>query len=68
MGFPSLMAFLTDFMGRDIVFTRDFFQQTLLGAPGISMHAVGQPYCSSLIGYESDGIKTADVTGTVNSS
>ena len=52
IGFPPLIEFLTDLMGPDIVFTRGFFQRTLPGSPGISMHTDGQPHGSNLFGYE----------------
>jgi len=47
-----MVDFLTDLMGPDIVFTRGFFQRTLPGSPGISMHTDGQPHGSDLFGYE----------------
>ena len=47
-----MIDFLIDLMGRDIVFTRGFFQRTLPGSPGISMHTDGQPHGSDLFGYE----------------
>jgi ectoine hydroxylase-related dioxygenase (phytanoyl-CoA dioxygenase family) len=52
IGFPPLVDFLRDLMGPDIVFTRGFFQRTLPGSPGISMHTDGQPHGSNLFGYE----------------
>ena len=52
IGYPPLIEFLTDLMGPDIVFTRGFFQRTLPGSPGISMHTDGQPHGSNLFGYE----------------
>jgi len=52
IGFPPMIDFLTDLMGPDIVFTRGFFQRTLPGSPGISMHTDGQPHGSNLFGYE----------------
>ena len=52
IGYPPMIDFLTDMMGPDIVFTRGFFQRTLAGCPGISMHTDGQPHGSSLFGYE----------------
>ena len=52
IGLPAMIAFLTDLMGPDIVFTRGFFQRTLSGSPGISMHTDGQPHGSNLFGYE----------------
>jgi ectoine hydroxylase-related dioxygenase (phytanoyl-CoA dioxygenase family) len=47
-----MVDFLTDLMGPDIVFTRGFFQRSLPGCPGISMHTDGQPHGSNLFGYE----------------
>ena len=52
IGYPPMVAFLRDLMGPDIVFTRGFFQRTLPGSPGISMHTDGQPHGSNLFGYE----------------
>ena len=52
IGYPPMIEFLTDVMGPDIVFTRGFFQRTLPGSPGISMHTDGQPHGSDLFGYE----------------
>ena len=52
IGFPPMIDFLTDLMGPDIVFTRGFFQRTLPGCPGISMHTDGQPHGSNLFGDE----------------
>lgn len=52
IGYPPLLSFLHDLMGPEIVFTRGFFQRTLPGSPGISMHTDGQPHGSSLFGYE----------------
>ena len=52
IAFPPMVEFLTDLMGPDIVFTRGFFQRTLPGSPGISMHTDGQPHGSNLFGYE----------------
>ena len=52
IGFPPLISFLRDLMGDDIVFTRGFYQRTLPGCPGISMHTDGQPHGSDLFGYE----------------
>ncbi|HLV78793.1 MAG TPA: phytanoyl-CoA dioxygenase family protein [Chthonomonadaceae bacterium] len=52
IGFPPMIEFLTQLMGPDIVFTRGFFQRTLPGCPGISMHTDGQPHGSNLFGYE----------------
>jgi ectoine hydroxylase-related dioxygenase (phytanoyl-CoA dioxygenase family) len=52
IGYPPMIDFLTDLMGDDIVFTRGFFQRTLPGSPGISMHTDGQPHGSNLFGFE----------------
>ncbi|MCP4174373.1 MAG: phytanoyl-CoA dioxygenase family protein, partial [Fuerstiella sp.] len=52
IGHPPVIEFLADTLGDDIVFTRGFFQRTLQGSPGISMHTDGQPHGSSLFGYE----------------
>ena len=52
IGFPPMIDFLTALMGSEIVFTRGFFQRTLHGSPGISMHTDGQPHGSNLFGYE----------------
>jgi hypothetical protein len=52
IGYPPMIEFLTDLMGPEIVFTRGFFQRTLPGSPGISLHTDGQPHGSNLFGYE----------------
>lgn len=52
IGFPPMIEFLTELMGSDIVFTRGFFQRSLPGCPGISMHTDGQPHGSDLFGFE----------------
>ena len=52
IGYPPIVEFLCDLMGPDIVFTRGFFQRTLPGSLGISMHTDGQPHGSDLFGYE----------------
>lgn len=52
IGYPPMIDFLRDLMGPDIVFTRGFFQRSLPGCPGISMHTDGQPHGSNLFGYE----------------
>ena len=52
IGYPPMIDFLTNVMGPDIVFTRGFFQRTLPGSPGISIHTDGQPHGSNLFGYE----------------
>jgi hypothetical protein len=52
IGFPTMIDFLADLFGPDIVFTRGFYQRSLPGCPGISMHTDGQPHGSNLFGYE----------------
>ncbi|MDA0841136.1 MAG: hypothetical protein O2857_25485, partial [Planctomycetota bacterium] len=52
IGYPPMIEFLNDLMGPEIVFTRGFFQRSLPGCPGISMHTDGQPHGSNLFGYE----------------
>ena len=52
IAYPPMIDFLTDLTGPDIVFTRGFFQRSLPGCPGISMHTDGQPHGSNLFGYE----------------
>lgn len=52
IGHPPVIEFLTALMGPDIVFTRGHFQRTHGGSPGISLHTDGQPFGSSLFGYE----------------
>lgn len=52
IGYPPMIDFLTDLMGPDIVFTRGFYQRSLPGCPGISLHTDGQPHGSNLFGYE----------------
>ena len=52
IGHAPMVDFLRDLVGEDIVFTRGFFQRTLPGSPGISMHTDGQPHGSNLFGYE----------------
>ncbi|MEO2012904.1 MAG: phytanoyl-CoA dioxygenase family protein [Fuerstiella sp.] len=52
IGYPPLLEFLQDLMGPEIVFTRGFFQRSLTGCPGISMHTDGQPHGSNLFGFE----------------
>ena len=47
-----MIDFLADLFGPDIVFTRGFYQRSLPGCPGISMHTDGQPHGSNLFGYE----------------
>jgi len=52
IAYPPMVDFINDLMGPDIVFTRGFFQRTLPGCPGISMHTDGQPHGSDIFGYE----------------
>lgn len=52
IGDSPVIDFLKDLMGSDIVFTRGFFQRTMPGCPGISLHTDGQPHGSNLFGYE----------------
>ena len=52
IGFPPMIDFLQHLMGNDIVFTRGFYQRTMPGCPGISIHTDGQPHGSDLFGYE----------------
>ncbi len=52
IGNRPLLEFLTELMGPEIVFTRGFFQRTLPGSPGISMHTDGQPHGSDIFGFE----------------
>jgi hypothetical protein len=49
---PPVVEFLEVLMGPDIVFTHGLFTRTLSGSPGISMHTDGQPFGSSIFGYE----------------
>ncbi len=52
IGYPPMIEFLNHVMGPDIMFTRGFFQRSLPGCPGISIHTDGQPHGSDLFGYE----------------
>ncbi len=49
---PPLVEFLEVLLGSDIVFTHGLFTRTLSGSPPISLHTDGQPFGSSLFGYE----------------
>ena len=49
---PPVVEFLEALMGADIVFTHGLFTRTLAGSPCISMHTDGQPFGSSIFGYE----------------
>ncbi|MDE2706790.1 MAG: phytanoyl-CoA dioxygenase family protein [Gemmatimonadota bacterium] len=52
IGYPPIAEFLKALMGPDIVFTHGLFTRTLSGSPGISMHTDGQPFGSSIFGFE----------------
>jgi len=52
IGHPIIIDFLNDLMGPEIVFTKGFYQKTLSGCPGISIHTDGQPHGSNFFGYE----------------
>ena len=52
MTVDTIIDFLNDLMGPEIVFTRGFYQKSLSGCPGISLHTDGQPHGSNLFGYE----------------
>ena len=53
IGYPPVAEFLKALMGpKDIVFTHGLFTRTLSGSPGISMHTDGQPFGSSIFGFE----------------
>ena len=52
IGHPAIIDFLNDLMGPEIVFTRGFYQKSLSGCPGISLHTDGQPHGSNFFGYE----------------
>ena len=49
---PPVINFLEVLLGPDIVFTRGLFTRTLSGSPPISLHTDGQPFGSSIFGYE----------------
>ena len=49
---PPVTEFLETLMGPDIVFTKGLFTRTLSSAPPISLHTDGQPFGSSIFGYE----------------
>lgn len=49
---PPVIEFLEVLLGPDIVFTRGLFSRTLAGSPPISLHTDGQPFGSSIFGYE----------------
>ena len=49
---PPVVELLEALCGEDIVFTRGLFTRTLAGSPPISLHTDGQPFGSSIFGYE----------------
>jgi hypothetical protein len=49
---PPMVEFLEHVLGPDIIFTRGLFTRTLSGSPEISLHTDGQPFGSSIFGYE----------------
>jgi len=49
---PAVTDFLKVLLGEDIVFTHGLFSRTMAGSPPISLHTDGQPFGSSLFGYE----------------
>ena len=49
IGHPVIIDFLNDLMGPEIVFTRGFYQKSLSGCPGISLHTDGQPHGSNIL-------------------
>ena len=49
---PPMIEFLEVLLGPQIVFTRGLFTRTLAGSPPISLHTDGQPFGSSIFGYE----------------
>jgi ectoine hydroxylase-related dioxygenase (phytanoyl-CoA dioxygenase family) len=49
---PKVTDFLKVLLGDDLVFTHGLFTHTLAGSPPISLHTDGQPFGSSLFGYE----------------
>lgn len=49
---PPVIEFLETVCGPDIVFTRGLFSRTLPGSPPISLHTDGQPFGSSIFGFE----------------
>ena len=54
---PPVVEFLEALCGEDIVFTRGLFTRTLAGSPPISLHTDGQPFGSSIFGYEGSSPK-----------
>ena len=49
---PPVIEFLEVLFGPDIIFTHGRFARTLSGSPPISLHTDGQPFGSSIFGYE----------------
>ena len=54
---PPVVEFLEALCGEEIVFTRGLFTRTLAGSPPISLHTDGQPFGSSIFGYEGSSPK-----------
>ena len=54
---PPVVEFLEALCGEEIVFTRGLFTRTLSGSPPISLHTDGQPFGSSIFGYEGSSPK-----------
>lgn len=54
---PPVVEFLEHLCGIDIVFTRGLFTRTLTGSPPISLHTDGQPFGSSIFGFEGSSPK-----------
>ncbi|MDC0037950.1 phytanoyl-CoA dioxygenase family protein, partial [Alphaproteobacteria bacterium] len=52
-----VVEFLEELCGPEIIFTRGFFHRTLPGSPPVSMHTDGQPFGSSIFGYEGSSPK-----------
>jgi ectoine hydroxylase-related dioxygenase (phytanoyl-CoA dioxygenase family) len=51
-GHPPLLAFLREVFGEEIVLMSYAYARSEPGHPGISLHADGQPYGSTIFGYE----------------
>ena len=54
---PPVIEFLEELCGPEIIFTRGFFHRTLPGSPPVSLHTDGQPFGSSIFGYEGSSPK-----------
>ena len=52
IGHPPVVDFLRTLMGPDIVFSHGLFTRTLAGSAPISLHTDGQPFGSSVFGFE----------------